>query len=52
MNIRIALVGLEIWNHGNKCDVTENPYSTLNSFLAWSSKERVYRKYDNVQLVT
>ncbi|XP_038042225.2 disintegrin and metalloproteinase domain-containing protein 19 [Anas platyrhynchos] len=52
LNIRIALVGLEIWNQGNRCDVTENPYSTLNSFLAWSNKERVYRKYDNVQLVT
>ncbi|NWI80649.1 ADA19 protein, partial [Dryoscopus gambensis] len=52
MNIRIALVGLEIWNYGNKCDVTENPYSTLKSFLAWSSKERLYRKHDNAQLIT
>ncbi|XP_064376998.1 disintegrin and metalloproteinase domain-containing protein 19 isoform X2 [Dromaius novaehollandiae] len=52
LNIRIALVGLEIWSHGNKCDVTENPYSTLRSFLAWSSKERVYRKHDNAQLIT
>uniref|UniRef100_A0A8C6Z0L8 ADAM metallopeptidase domain 19 n=1 Tax=Nothoprocta perdicaria TaxID=30464 RepID=A0A8C6Z0L8_NOTPE len=52
LNIRIALVGLEIWTHGNKCDVTENPYSTLRSFLAWSSKERVYRKHDNAQLIT
>ncbi|NXE53790.1 ADA19 protein, partial [Casuarius casuarius] len=52
LNIRIALVGLEIWSHGNKCDVTENPYSTLRSFLAWSSKERMYRKHDNAQLIT
>ncbi|XP_062443411.1 disintegrin and metalloproteinase domain-containing protein 19 [Rhea pennata] len=52
LNIRIALVGLEIWSHRNKCDVTENPYSTLRSFLAWSSKERVYRKHDNAQLIT
>ncbi|KAJ7406179.1 hypothetical protein WISP_135318 [Willisornis vidua] len=52
MNIRIALVGLEIWSNWNKCDVTENPYSTLKSFLAWSSKERVHRKHDNAQLIT
>uniref|UniRef100_A0A663MML4 ADAM metallopeptidase domain 19 n=1 Tax=Athene cunicularia TaxID=194338 RepID=A0A663MML4_ATHCN len=52
LNIRIALVGLEIWSNWNKCDVTENPYSTLKSFLAWSSKERVRRKHDNAQLIT
>ncbi|XP_009706946.1 PREDICTED: disintegrin and metalloproteinase domain-containing protein 19, partial [Cariama cristata] len=52
LNIRIALVGLEIWSNWNKCDVTENPYSTLKSFLAWSSKERVQRKHDNAQLIT
>ncbi|XP_050167877.1 disintegrin and metalloproteinase domain-containing protein 19 isoform X2 [Myiozetetes cayanensis] len=52
MNIRIALVGLEIWSNWNKCDITENPYSTLKSFLAWSSKERVHRKHDNAQLIT
>ncbi|XP_054024406.1 disintegrin and metalloproteinase domain-containing protein 19 [Dryobates pubescens] len=52
LNIRIALVGLEIWSNWNKCDVSENPYSTLKSFLAWSSKERAYRKHDNAQLIT
>ncbi|KAM6356349.1 disintegrin and metalloproteinase domain-containing protein 19 isoform 2-T2 [Alca torda] len=52
LNIRIALVGLEIWSNGNKCHVSENPYSTLKSFLAWSSKERVHRKHDNAQLIT
>ncbi|KAL2299300.1 hypothetical protein Nmel_013951 [Mimus melanotis] len=52
LNIRIALVGLEIWNYGDKCEVTENPYSTLKSFLAWSSKERLHRKHDNAQLIT
>ncbi|XP_065500470.1 disintegrin and metalloproteinase domain-containing protein 19 [Caloenas nicobarica] len=52
LNIRIALVGLEIWSNWNKCDVTENPYATLKSFLAWSSKERVHRKHDNAQLIT
>ncbi|XP_061216143.1 disintegrin and metalloproteinase domain-containing protein 19 isoform X1 [Neopsephotus bourkii] len=52
LNIRIALVGLEIWSNWNKCDVSENPYSTLKSFLAWSSKQRVHRKHDNAQLIT
>lgn len=32
LNIRIALVGLEVWTHGNMCEVSENPYSTLWSF--------------------
>uniref|UniRef100_A0A8C3KGX7 ADAM metallopeptidase domain 19 n=1 Tax=Calidris pygmaea TaxID=425635 RepID=A0A8C3KGX7_9CHAR len=52
LNIRIALVGLEIWSNWNKCEVSENPYSTLKSFLAWSSKERAHRRHDNAQLIT
>uniref|UniRef100_A0A8D2PAU6 ADAM metallopeptidase domain 19 n=1 Tax=Zosterops lateralis melanops TaxID=1220523 RepID=A0A8D2PAU6_ZOSLA len=52
LNIRIALVGLEIWNSRDQCEVTDNPYSTLKAFLAWSSKERLHRKHDNAQLIT
>ncbi|XP_029439307.1 disintegrin and metalloproteinase domain-containing protein 19 [Rhinatrema bivittatum] len=43
LNIRIALVGLEVWTDGDKCSVSENPYSTLWSFLAWRRKLLAHR---------
>ncbi|XP_069055749.1 disintegrin and metalloproteinase domain-containing protein 19 [Pleurodeles waltl] len=52
LNIRVALVGLEVWTDGNKCNVTENPYSTLWSFLAWRRKLLSIKKHDNAQLIT
>ncbi|XP_069510028.1 disintegrin and metalloproteinase domain-containing protein 19 isoform X2 [Ambystoma mexicanum] len=52
LNIRVALVGLEVWTDGNKCNVTENPYSTLWSFLSWRRKLLSRKKHDNAQLIT
>ncbi|KAG8128475.1 hypothetical protein E2320_015315, partial [Naja naja] len=52
LNIRIALVGLEVWNDYNKCDISENPHSTLWSFLAWRRKLLIHKKHDNAQLIT
>ncbi|KAJ6667843.1 hypothetical protein lerEdw1_016164 [Lerista edwardsae] len=52
LNIRIALVGLEIWNDHNKCEISENPHSTLWSFLAWRRKLLKHKKHDNAQLIT
>ena len=52
LNIRIALVGLEVWTHGDLCEVSENPYSTLWSFLRWRRKLLTQKKHDNAQLVT
>uniref|UniRef100_A0A7M4F431 ADAM metallopeptidase domain 19 n=1 Tax=Crocodylus porosus TaxID=8502 RepID=A0A7M4F431_CROPO len=52
LNIRVALVGLDIWNHRDQCDVSENPYSTLWSFLAWRRKQLARRKHDNAHLIT
>ncbi|MEE6478258.1 hypothetical protein FKM82_011794 [Ascaphus truei] len=52
LNIRIALVGLEIWTTGDKCNVTENPYSTLRAFLSWRRKLLQHRPHDNAQLIT
>ncbi|XP_045140517.1 disintegrin and metalloproteinase domain-containing protein 19 [Echinops telfairi] len=51
-NIRIALVGLEVWTHGNMCEVSGNPYSTLWSFLSWRRKLLTQKKHDNAQLIT
>ncbi|XP_042309543.1 disintegrin and metalloproteinase domain-containing protein 19 isoform X1 [Sceloporus undulatus] len=52
LNIRIALVGLEVWNDHNKCEISENPHSTLWSFLSWRRKILKHRKHDNAQLIT
>ncbi|XP_069850012.1 disintegrin and metalloproteinase domain-containing protein 19 [Dipodomys merriami] len=52
LNIRIALVGLEVWTHGNMCEVSENPYSTLWSFLSWRRKLLKQKYHDNAQLIT
>lgn len=52
LNIRIALVGLEVWTHGNMCEVSENPYSTLWSFLSWRRKLLTQKNHDNAQLIT
>ncbi|XP_055416613.1 disintegrin and metalloproteinase domain-containing protein 19 [Bubalus kerabau] len=52
LNIRIALVGLEVWTHGNMCEVSENPYSTLWSFLSWRRKLLTRKNHDNAQLIT
>ncbi|XP_072846086.2 disintegrin and metalloproteinase domain-containing protein 19 [Pogona vitticeps] len=52
LNIRVALVGLEVWNDFNKCDISENPHSTLWSFLSWRRRILMHKKHDNAQLVT
>ncbi|KAF7249564.1 Disintegrin and metalloproteinase domain-containing protein 19 [Varanus komodoensis] len=52
LNIRVALVGIEVWNDHNKCEISENPYSTLWSFLSWRRKLLMYKKHDNAQLIT
>ncbi|XP_016065026.1 PREDICTED: disintegrin and metalloproteinase domain-containing protein 19 [Miniopterus natalensis] len=51
-NIRIALVGLEVWTHGDMCEISGNPYSTLWSFLRWRRKLLIQKKHDNAQLIT
>uniref|UniRef100_A0A8C5PA87 ADAM metallopeptidase domain 19 n=1 Tax=Leptobrachium leishanense TaxID=445787 RepID=A0A8C5PA87_9ANUR len=52
LNIRVALVGLEIWSTGDKCNVSENPYSTLRAFLSWRRKLLQQIPHDNAQLIT
>ncbi|XP_060692694.1 disintegrin and metalloproteinase domain-containing protein 19 [Hemiscyllium ocellatum] len=52
LNIRIALVHLEVWTHENKCDVREDPYITLWSFLKWRRQILIRKKHDNAQLIT
>ncbi|ETE68199.1 Disintegrin and metalloproteinase domain-containing protein 12, partial [Ophiophagus hannah] len=52
LNIRIALVGLEVWNDVDKCIVTQDPFTTLHEFLDWRKMKLLPRKpHDNAQLV-
>uniref|UniRef100_A0A8C7G686 ADAM metallopeptidase domain 8b n=1 Tax=Oncorhynchus kisutch TaxID=8019 RepID=A0A8C7G686_ONCKI len=53
LNIRVMLVGLEIWTTGDHIDVTISPENTLNGFLQWRQDDLLKRaKHDNAQFVT
>nr|XP_015204893.1 PREDICTED: disintegrin and metalloproteinase domain-containing protein 19 isoform X1 [Lepisosteus oculatus] len=52
LNIRVALIGLEIWTDQDKISVSDNPFSTLCAFLDWRRKQLPRLKNDNAQLVT
>ncbi|XP_043841579.1 disintegrin and metalloproteinase domain-containing protein 8 [Dromiciops gliroides] len=53
LNFRVVLIGLEIWDRGDKAQISSNPESTLDNFLRWRSRELVPRKkHDNAQLIT
>ncbi|XP_053440438.1 disintegrin and metalloproteinase domain-containing protein 8 isoform X2 [Nycticebus coucang] len=53
LNFRVVLVGLEIWNNGDKFQVSPNPEVTLENFLTWRVQELAGRHpHDNVQLIT
>ncbi|XP_048419517.1 disintegrin and metalloproteinase domain-containing protein 8-like isoform X1 [Stegostoma tigrinum] len=53
LNIRVALVGLEVWTYSDKIAVSSNPDITLDNFLKWRQKELLFKKrHDNAQFVT
>ncbi|XP_065131382.1 disintegrin and metalloproteinase domain-containing protein 19 [Paramisgurnus dabryanus] len=52
LNIRVALICLEIWTDQDKISVSDNPYSTLGAFLTWRRKQLPKLPNDNAQLVT
>ncbi|XP_066477535.1 disintegrin and metalloproteinase domain-containing protein 12 [Tiliqua scincoides] len=53
LNIRIALVGVEIWNDVDKCTITQDPFTSLHEFLDWRKLKLLPRKpHDNAQLVS
>ncbi|CAM9305941.1 unnamed protein product, partial [Lampetra planeri] len=53
LNIRVVLVGLEIWSHRDFIDVHLNSETTLDRFLLWRQADLLQRtKHDNAQLVT
>ncbi|XP_059181247.1 disintegrin and metalloproteinase domain-containing protein 8 [Centropristis striata] len=53
LNIRIMLVGLEIWTYRDFIDVDYNSETTLDHFLLWRQSDLLQRKqHDNAQFVT
>lgn len=52
LNIRVPLIGLEIWTDRDQCIVNEEPNATLWSFLQWRQKLKSRKKHDNAQLLT
>ncbi|XP_056291382.1 disintegrin and metalloproteinase domain-containing protein 12 [Pseudoliparis swirei] len=53
LNIRVALVGLEVWSDSDKCPITQDPFSTLHEFLDWRKVKLLPQKpHDNAQLIS
>ncbi|XP_064176797.1 disintegrin and metalloproteinase domain-containing protein 12 [Anguilla rostrata] len=53
LNIRVALVGLEVWSDADKCAVTQDPFTTLHEFLDWRKLRLLpQRPHDNAQLIS
>ncbi|XP_058255797.1 disintegrin and metalloproteinase domain-containing protein 12 isoform X1 [Hemibagrus wyckioides] len=53
LNIRVALVGLEVWSDSDKCSVTQDPFTTLHEFLDWRKLKLLpLRPHDNAQLIS
>ncbi|XP_028649923.1 disintegrin and metalloproteinase domain-containing protein 15 isoform X5 [Erpetoichthys calabaricus] len=53
LNVRIALVGIEIWSIKNEITIDKNPNKTLNRFLDWRRQILLPRlEHDNAQLIT
>ncbi|CAL8282491.1 unnamed protein product [Merluccius merluccius] len=53
LNIRVALVGLEVWSDTDKCPVSPDPFTTLHDFLDWRKVKLLpQRPHDNAQLIS
>ncbi|XP_058862037.1 disintegrin and metalloproteinase domain-containing protein 15 isoform X1 [Acipenser ruthenus] len=52
LNVRVALVGIEIWSDRDHILIDSNPTDTLNRFLDWRSRELLpHIHHDNAQLI-
>ncbi|POI35029.1 hypothetical protein CIB84_001218 [Bambusicola thoracicus] len=52
LNIKVALIGLEVWTERDQCSVTSDANATLWAFLQWKKALRARKKHDNAQLLT
>ncbi|XP_028920910.1 disintegrin and metalloproteinase domain-containing protein 9 [Ornithorhynchus anatinus] len=52
LNIRIVLVGLEIWTHSNPISIVGSAGDVLGNFVQWREKNLITRRrHDSAQLV-
>nr|XP_015199925.1 PREDICTED: disintegrin and metalloproteinase domain-containing protein 15-like [Lepisosteus oculatus] len=52
LNVRVALLGLEIWSDEDKILIDKSPTDTLNRFLEWRTRQLLPRlHHDNAQLI-
>ncbi|XP_053440193.1 disintegrin and metalloproteinase domain-containing protein 12 [Nycticebus coucang] len=53
LNIRVVLVGVEVWNDVDKCSISQDPFTSLHEFLDWRKMKLLPRKsHDNAQLIS
>uniref|UniRef100_A0A2K6FVB4 ADAM metallopeptidase domain 12 n=1 Tax=Propithecus coquereli TaxID=379532 RepID=A0A2K6FVB4_PROCO len=53
LNIRVVLVGVEVWNGVDKCSISQDPFASLHEFLDWRKMKLLPRKsHDNAQLIS
>ncbi|XP_069467592.1 disintegrin and metalloproteinase domain-containing protein 12-like [Ambystoma mexicanum] len=53
LSIRVALVGVEVWNDSDKCSITQDPFTSLHEFLDWRKLKLLPQKpHDNAQLIS
>ncbi|KAL2769115.1 disintegrin and metalloproteinase domain-containing protein 12 isoform 3 preproprotein [Daubentonia madagascariensis] len=53
LNIRVVLVGVEVWNDIDKCSISQDPFTSLHEFLDWRKMKLLPRKsHDNAQLIS
>ncbi|XP_078063483.1 disintegrin and metalloproteinase domain-containing protein 19-like, partial [Mustelus asterias] len=52
LNIRIALIGLEVWTHSDQIQMSEDSNKVLYAFLKWRQRLLLRAKHDNAQLIT
>jgi hypothetical protein len=52
LNIRVVLVGLDIWTSGNPISIEGSAGEVLSRFVQWREKELVPRqRHDSAQLI-
>ncbi|XP_062838376.1 disintegrin and metalloproteinase domain-containing protein 33 [Anolis carolinensis] len=52
LNIKVALIGLEVWTERDHSTVSNDAHATLLSFLQWKKSLKSRKKHDNAQLLT
>ncbi|XP_038599903.1 disintegrin and metalloproteinase domain-containing protein 12 [Tachyglossus aculeatus] len=53
LNVRIVLVGVEVWSSLDRCIISQDPFLSLHEFLDWRKLKLLPRRqHDNAQLVS